>query len=108
MRHWIVSCSFVVLFATLQARAQMPAPSVSDNTLNSTDTIGLPPASSKEGTSEIVNLNNGALNFFLPAVTLPQRAGAAPLELGFTYDSNQLNLQFGVDASAVMWRRWLQ
>jgi hypothetical protein len=48
-------------------------------------------------------LNNGALNFFIPAVTLPQRAGAAPLELGFTYDSNQQNLQQGVGASAVVY-----
>jgi len=87
----------------LHLGAQTPAPAVPDNTLNSTNTIGLPPASSKEGTSEVVNLNNGALTFFLPAVTLPQRAGAAPLELGFTYDSNQINLQQNVSDSVAVW-----
>jgi hypothetical protein len=56
-------------------KAQMPQPAVPDNTLNSTNTIGLPSASSKEGNGEVVNLNNGALTLFLPIVSLPQRAG---------------------------------
>jgi YD repeat-containing protein len=82
-----------LLFAPDLAVGQMPAPAVPDNTLNSTNTIGLPPASSKEGNAEVVNLNNGGLNLFLPIVAFPQRAGAALLQLGFTYDSNQVNLQ---------------
>jgi hypothetical protein len=103
VRDWIAYSLVIVVATALQGEAQMSAPSVPDNTLNSTDTIGLPPASSREGNSEIVNLSNGALNLFIPAVTLPQRAGAAPLQLGFTYDSNQINLQQTVSASAVLW-----
>jgi YD repeat-containing protein len=93
VRYLGVYFLFGFLQISLHLAAQMPQPAVPDNTLNSTNTIGLPPASSKEGTAEVVNLNNGALTLFLPIVTLPQRAGAAPLELGFTYDSNQVNLQ---------------
>lgn len=99
MRRLRLCWIYLVLASALPAPGQAPQPQVPDNTLNSTDTIGLPPSSSKEGTSEVINLNNGALNFLLPAVTLPQRAGAAPLELGFTYDSNQINFVQSVSVS---------
>jgi len=108
VRHWIVFISSAFLMCALPVNAQLAsAPAVPDNTLNSTNTIGLPPASSKEGTSEVINLNNGAVTLFLPAVTLPQRVGAAPLELGFTYDSNQINLQQNVtDVVQPDWETW--
>lgn len=100
MRLWTVY-SLVFFFAAGPCVcAQMPQPSVPDNALNSTNTIGLPASASREGTSEVVDLTSGALNFFLPAVTLAQRAGAAPLELGFTYDSNQMNFQENVNVTA--------
>jgi YD repeat-containing protein len=93
MRNYVAAAFLLFSSVISSVHGQMPAPAVPDNTLNATNTIGLPSASSKDGDSEVVNLNNGALNLFLPIVTLPQRAGSQPLKLGFTYDSNQMNLQ---------------
>jgi YD repeat-containing protein len=72
--------------------AQAPV-SVPDNILTPASNIGLPPGVSTEGDFEQVNLTNGALSTFIPAVTLPQRAGVKPLVLGFTYNSTQYELR---------------
>lgn len=74
----------------------MPQPAIPDNFLDSTNTIGLPDDASREGSGEVVNLNSGSLTMFLPLLTLPQGSGVQPLTLGFSYDSNQTNVQKNV------------
>jgi len=77
-----------LLIAVRACFAQAP-PAFPDNILTPAGDVGLPPAISTEGDSETVNLTNGSLNMFIPALTLRQRSGTRPLVLGFTYNSNQ-------------------
>jgi RHS repeat-associated protein len=62
-------------------------PTVPDNMLTPADPIGVPPHVSTSGTNETINLSNGALTVFVPALTLPQRSGWS-ITLGFFHDSN--------------------
>lgn len=102
-----ISCKGILAIASLMCSkeilCQASAPTVADNPVTSIGTTGLPQAASKEGDSETVNLNTGALNMFIPVLAIPQRIGAQPLVLGYTYDSNQLNFQSIVNAIPSYW-----
>ena len=91
--------AILMALCTAICRAQYPAPTEPTNVLTMADPIGLPPQASTDGTSEQVDLANGSLNMFIPAVTLPQRGGH-PLVLGFTYNSNQFSLQQLINAGS--------
>jgi RHS repeat-associated protein len=80
----------VVAFCTLamSAKAQNTyVPSAPDNMLTPADPIGVPPHVSTTGTNETINLSNGGLTVFVPALTLPQRGGWN-ITLGYFHDSN--------------------
>lgn len=64
--------------------------------------LGLSPAASADSNLETVNLTNGELSAFIPAVTLKQRDGSHPLVLGFTYNSTQLYIRQDVDDTTMM------
>src|SRR5579862_115210 len=85
----------VVAFCTLamSAKAQNTyVPSAPDNMLTPADPIGVPPHVSTTGTNETINLSNGALTVFVPALTLPQRGGWN-LTLGYFHNSNTYALR---------------
>ena len=79
----------IFLLKPRMAVSQLPQ----DNMPDVTSGIGLPPAATPEGDAEKVNLGNGDLTTFIPALILPQRTGSKPLVLGFTYDSSQVSLR---------------
>ena len=89
VRAWKRMILTIFLLIAVRACFAQAPPAFPDNILTPAGDVGLPPAISTEGDSETVNLTNGSLNMFIPALTLRQRSGTRPLVLGFTYNSNQ-------------------
>lgn len=80
------------LFFTCTCWAQNYVPLQPDNTLTPADPIGVPPKPSTAGTFEAVGNTSGALSFFLPVLSLPQRGGWT-LTLGYFNTSPQWSLR---------------
>jgi RHS repeat-associated protein len=76
-----------VLFAVSASAQNTYVPSQPDNMLTPADPIGVPPHVSTTGTNETINLSNGGLTVFVPALTLPQRGGWN-ITLGYFHNSN--------------------
>lgn len=97
--------SLFILFSSVEAicAQSISGPPMPDNAVTELDGVGLPPSAAKEGTAESVNLHNGALTMFIPALSLPQKAGMKPLILGFSYDSNQSRVREQVRVSVGPW-----
>ena len=89
MHALLWSAMFMV---AVSVSAQVPAPTIPDNGLTPASPLGIPPHASTEGTNEKVSLMNGALNLFIPLLSLPQRGGY-PLSLGYVHHSNLYSLQ---------------
>ncbi len=80
-----------VLLTPWAALAQVPAPSIPDNGLTTASPLGVPPHASTQGTNESITLMNGALNVYIPLLSLPQRGGYS-LSLGYVSHSNSYSL----------------
>jgi len=84
----LIACSILLTLAAASAsRAQGYVPTQPDNMLTPADPIGVPPHVSTTGTNETINLSNGGLTVFVPALTLPQRGGWS-ITLGYFHNSN--------------------
>lgn len=77
MCHVRLLLACLALFSTcvIAAAQQTYTPVQPDNTLTPGDPIGVTPQPSTAGTHEAVSTTNGALSFFLPVLSLPQRGG---------------------------------
>jgi hypothetical protein len=88
-------CTFLacaLFLIPLSASAQVPAPTIPDNGLSPASPLGIPPGASSQGTNESVGMMNGAVNLYIPLLSLPQRGGY-PLYLGYVHHSNLNSLQ---------------
>lgn len=85
-----MSCRFLLaslaMFSICSIAAAQYMPAQPDNMLTPADPIGVPPHVSTTGTNETINLSNGGLTVFVPALTLPQRGGWN-ITLGYFHNS---------------------
>jgi RHS repeat-associated protein len=96
----IVFLLLIILLGSLSAVAQNTyVPSQPDNLLTPADPIGIPPHASSTGTHEAINLTNGSLSVFLPALSLPQR-GNWDLTLGYSHNSMTWAMEQDVTVAA--------
>lgn len=107
IRFLLASLAFFSICSV--ATAQTYTPTQPDNVLTPADPIGVPPHVSSTGTNETINLVNGGLNVFVPALSLPQRGGWN-ITLGYFHDSltwtlkqDLSNVRATEDASTGQW-----
>jgi YD repeat-containing protein len=86
-RRLLVSFLALLFLPALPLPAQISPPTIPDNDLTPVSPLGIPPAASTEGTNESVTPLNGAVNLYIPLLSLPQRGGY-PLYLGYVHHSN--------------------
>ena len=90
--HRAVSVLFVFVIGMCGSRGARGQLNIVDGVQTPTMLPGVSPASTVDISGETVSLTTGNLSRFFPVITLPQRVGAMPLTLGFTYSSNPIVL----------------
>ncbi len=83
---------------TLAIGGQVPLPTIPDNGPTAADPLGVPPHANTTGINENITLSNGAVNLYIPLLSLPQRGGGS-FALGYVHHSNLNGFHQQIDVS---------
>ena len=83
---------------TLAIVGQVPLPTIPDNGPTAADPLGVPPHANTTGINESITLSNGAVNLYIPLLSLPQRGGGS-FALGYVHRSNLNGFHQQIDVS---------